>query len=234
MIQRLNVCRHRSTMVMLIWSTKSPGPAEMFPCFHLGVAFGRSRTQNVTGRSIPRSSAEGVRMVPSATSGGKASQALKTSSTLRLFAQRLHDTSGFPPQAGQRTGTRSAIITIPPVAASRALGNISMTSPIFRATPQAIREFSGPHNRRRPTPGALRRGAVPMGELADGLCGMPSRRSYAARAAESDKTSYAAEIFWKVTVAAWPARSGCQRLARRRQTRRNSAKPIVGSTPSRA
>jgi len=79
-----------------------------------------------------------------------------------------------------------------------------------------------PLKRLRAMPGALRRGAVPAGELAEGLRGVPRRRSYAARATGSDRTSYAAEISWKVAVAAWPARSGCQRLARWRQTRRNS------------
>jgi len=174
-------------------------------------------------------------MVPSVTPGGRASHALKSSSTVPLLAQRLQDARGSPAQAGQRTGTRNEIITMPPVVASRALGKISMRSlPMRRATPQATREFSGPHNRLRATPGALRRGAEAVDELGNWLGGMPRRRSYAARATGSDKTSYAAEIFWKVAVAAWPAWSGCQRRARRRQTRRSSALPIPGWTPSRA
>src|SRR5215471_15161034 len=205
------------------------------PWFHLGVALWRSRTRNVTGRSIPRSTGDGVRTVPSVTPGGKASQALKSSSTVRLFAQRLQDASGFPAQAGQRIGTRRAIITMPPVAASRALGNISiMSSPTLRATPPATKEFSGPDKRLRAMPGALRLGAVPLGGLAERLRAGLRRQSYAARATGSDNTSYAAERFWKVAVAVWPAWSGCQRLARRRQTRRNSANPISGRTPSSA
>jgi hypothetical protein len=145
-------------------------------------------------------------MVPSFTPGGRESQALKSSSTIRLFAQRSHDARGFAAQAGQRTGTRREIITMPPLVASWASGKISTTSsPMRRAIPQAIREFSGPHKRRRATPGALRRGDVPVGELGERLGGMPRRRSYAARATGSDKTSYAAEIVWKVAVAAWPA-----------------------------
>ena len=156
----------------------------------LGVAFGRSRTRKLTGRSIPGSTAEGVRMVPSVTPGGTASQALKSSSTVRLFAQRGQDARGFPAQAGQRTGTRRAIVTIPPAAASRALGKSSMRSvAIWRATPQATSELSGPHKRLRATPGALRREGAGVGELDEPIGRVPRLRSYAARATGSDKTS---------------------------------------------
>ena len=104
----------------------------------------------MTARNIPGNVADGVRMVPVVTPGGRASQALKSSSMVRLFAQRLHDATGSPAQAGQRTGTRREIVTMPPVAASCAFGKISMMwLPIFRATPQAMREFRGPHKRRR-------------------------------------------------------------------------------------
>src|ERR1041384_3675861 len=76
-----------------------------------------SRTRNDTGRIIPRSSTEGLRTVPSATPGRMASQALNSSSTVRVVPHEAHDLAASAAasevHAGQRIGTRMEMVTMP-------------------------------------------------------------------------------------------------------------------------
>jgi hypothetical protein len=140
---------------------------------------GRRRMRKRAGCAIPGRLTEGVSVVPGVTPGGTASQALKSSGTVRVPLQRVQPAGGRPwgAQAGHQRSTVIGMQIMPPWAAS-SCRRVRVTAPSssYSAAPEASRVVRLRQKRESMAAGADGRAGAGGGGGAGDVAGVLPRR----------------------------------------------------------